>query len=215
MAEFSESKTKDMDVIDCLYRNYEMVGREKKNLAKAWENRRQRMGLGSKIMNGRMDEPGSKDADDAILFMRDLVRNNGLDPIMDELETDDLQVCYGVFEADPREIGRREDEGHLYRKLTTSVKSKVDVVMKKLEKITLKQWTSFSCALAILDGISAACLRPQDSLGCKARDFHIVSGLLQAVLPEEVKNTQSLLRSAHGLVVNHAKHSSCKGAEVL
>ena len=205
---FSSSKVMDKEVMEALYEGYEPVAIEKKKHATLWENRRQRMGFGPKKKNGRVGEPGSKQANDLILFMRKMLKKNGLDPIMDELDQEDVNVCYRVLEADEDCIGDREDEAHLY---PLAEQGNIDSVARKLEKITLKQWTTFTCALAMLDATSAPCLRPQDILGCRARDFHILNGILRAILPTDCKNGDELARSVHGLVVNHSKHSKCKG----
>ena len=202
----------DLGVMRCLYEGYEPVAKEKKKLAELWENRRQRMGFGPKKKNGRVHEPGSKEANELILFMRKLLKKNGIDPIMKELDQDDLDVCYRVLEGEEDLIGERKDEEHLY---PSAEQGGIDRIAKKLERITLDQWTTFSSALAILDATSSPCLRPQDILGCKARDFHILNGLLRAILPTDCKNGEELARSVHGLVVNHTKHSKCKGETLV
>ena len=205
---FSSSRKVDHHVFECLYDGYEPVAQDKKNYAKLWENRRQRMGFGPKKKKGRVGEPGSKEANDLILFIRRLLKENGVNPIMDKLDPADVDVCYRVLEADEDCIGDRKDEAHLY---PSAERANIDGVAKKLEKITLKEWTTFSSALVMLDATSAPCLRPQDILGCKARDFHILNGQLRAILPTDCKNGDELARSVHGLVVNHSKHSKCKG----
>lgn len=198
----------DTDVIEMLYEGYEPVAKEKKRDATLWENRRQRMGFGPKKKNGRCREPGSEKANRLIRFMRKLLKRNGLDPIMNLVNEEDLDVCYRVLEMDEGLIEERTDEAHLYPSVE---RENIERVARKLGGITLKQWTTFNCALAMLDATSAPCLRPQDILGCKARDFHIFNGLLRAILPTDGKNAEELARSVHGLVVNHTKHSNCKG----
>lgn len=199
-------------VMECFYEGYEPVAKEKKKLAELWENKRQRMGFGPKKKNGRVHEPGSTEANELILFMRKLMKKNGIDPIMDKLDQDDRDVCYRVLEGDENLIGERKDEAHLY---PSAEQGGINRVADKLKKITLAQWTTFSCALAVLDATSSPCLRPQDILGCKARDFHILNGLLRAILPTDCKNGEELARSIHGLVVNHTKHSTCKGETLV
>lgn len=191
-----------------LYDGYDPVAKDKKRDATLWENRRQRMGFGPKTKSGRCREPGSAKANRLIVFMRKMLKRNGLDPIMDLVNEEDLNVCYRVLEMDENLIGERKDEAHLYPSVE---RENIDRIAKKLGKITLKQWTTFSCALVMLDATSAPCLRPQDILGCSARDFHILNGLLRAILPTDGKNAEELARSVHGLVVNHTKHSQCKG----
>lgn len=192
----------DLVVMEKLYTGYEPVAIEKKKMATLWLNRRQRMGFGPKKKNGRVREPGSKEANELMLFMRRMMQKNGIDPVMQGLDEEDKNVCYRVLEADEDLIGERVDEAHLY---PSAEQANIDRVAKKLEKITLEQWTTFSAALVILDATSGPCLRPQDILGCKARDFHILNGRLRAILPEDGKNAGELARSIHGLVVNHTK----------
>lgn len=196
-----------------LYEGYEPVAIEKKKMATLWENRRQRMGFGPKKKNGRVREPGSKEANELMLFMRRMMQKNGIDPVMHgcKINEEDLDVCYRVLKADEDKIGERVDEAHLYPE---TERANIDRVAKKLERITLEQWTTFSAALVILDATSGPCLRPQDILGCKARDFHILNERLRAILPEDGKNANELARSIHGLVVNHTKHSKCKGERI-
>lgn len=140
-----------------------------------------------------------------------MLKKNGVDPVMDLVSDEDKEVCHRVLEADPDAIGEHTDEAHLY---PAAERANIDSVARKLKKITLKQWSTFSCALNMLDATSAPCLRPQDILGCKARDFHILDGLLRAVLPEDCKNGEELARSLYGLAVNHTKSSACKGERV-
>lgn len=181
----SKSKKADFEVMEQLYEAYEPVAKDKKRHAPLWENRRQRIGFGPKKKNGRVSEPGSKEANELMLFMRRMMKKNGIDPIMDELNPADVDVCYRVLEADEDLIGERVDEAHLY---PWAERDNIDRVAKKLEKITLEQWTTFSCALVILDATSGPCLRPQDILGCSARDFHILNGLLRAVRTHRIRN---------------------------
>lgn len=122
------------------------------------------------------------------------------------MDEEDLNVCYRVLEMGEDLIGKRKDEAHLY---PTVERDSIDRVAKKLGEITLKPWTTFRAALVMLDATSAPYLRPQAILG--ARDFHILNGLLRTFLPTDCKNGRELVRSVHGLVVNHTKHSKCKG----
>ncbi|CAN0240826.1 unnamed protein product, partial [Scytosiphon promiscuus] len=110
----SNALEKNIRVMECFYEGYEPVAKQKKKIAELWENRRQRMGFGPKKKNGRVHEPGSKEANELILFMRKLMKKNGIDPIMKELDQEDLDVCYRVLEGDEDLIGERKDEAHLY-----------------------------------------------------------------------------------------------------
>lgn len=206
--DLSRTRRADHEVIDIWYTEYEAVAKEKKKLAVIWENKRVRMGYGPKVKGGRTHKSGNNEA---ILFMRKMLKKNGIDPVMDLVSDEDKELCYRVLEADSDTIGEHTDEADLYPE---AERASIEGVARKLEKITLKQWSMFSCALNMLDATSTPCLRPQDILGCKARDFHILDGLLRAILPEDCKNGEESARSEYGLAVNHTKSSQCKGERV-
>lgn len=196
--EFSRARIADLEVVDLWYKQYEFVAKEKKRLAVIWENKRVRMGYGPKVKGGRTHKSGNNEA---ILFMRKMLKENGVNPVMDLVSDEDKEVCYRVLEADSDAIGEHADEAHLYAE---AERASIDGIAKKLKNITLN----------ILDATSAPCLRPQDILGCKARDFHILMGLLRAILPADCKNGEELARGEYGLAVNHTKSSDCKGERV-
>ncbi|CAM9665995.1 unnamed protein product, partial [Pylaiella littoralis] len=100
-------------------------------------------------------------------------------------------------------IGKRDDERHLYPE---KYEEQIDEVVGVLAKagVSTEDLERFSCALHILDSLTSACLRPQDSLGCLACKAYVKNGRLVFVLPPVGKNSRTLVKSVIGMVVNHA-----------
>ncbi|CAM9925120.1 unnamed protein product, partial [Hapterophycus canaliculatus] len=103
--EFSRTRIADQEVVDLWYKQY--VAKEKKRLSIIWENKRVRMGYGPKVKGGRTHKSGNNEA---ILFMRKMLKENGVKPVMYLVSDEDMEVCYWVLEADPDAIGEHSDE---------------------------------------------------------------------------------------------------------
>lgn len=91
----------------------------------------------------------------------------------------------------PRDLGKRLDESHLY---PATRHEKIDEVVDLLwnSGVSDEDLASLSCALQVLDSLTAACLRPQDWLGCLASKVHVRGNRLNFVLPPECKNKDAL-----------------------
>lgn len=109
-----------------------------------------------------------------------------------------------------RYLGKRLDESHLYPETR---RVEIDTVVNLLwdSGVSDEDLASFSCALQILDSLTAACLRPQDWIGCLASKVHVKGTRLNFVMPLECKNKETLERSPTGLVVNHSKSKRTAG----
>lgn len=107
-------------------------------------------------------------------------------------------------------MGRRLTEEHLYPE---EHKQWINKVVEDLasKRVSAEDLENFSGALHILDSLTAACLRPQDSLGCLACQAYMKNGRLVFVLPPKGKNSVSLARNVNGMVVNHAKSERTTG----
>lgn len=88
-----------------------------------------------------------------------------------------------------RLLGKRENEDHLY---PAEYQQQIDEVVKALsdEGVTAKDLEMFSCALHILDSLTAARLRPQDSLRFRACRAYVRNGRLEFFLPPVGKNSK-------------------------
>lgn len=113
-----------------------------------------------------------------------------------------------------RYLGKRLDEDHLY---PDSYRKQIEAVVDMLldSGVSASDLASFSQGLQILDSLTAACLCPQDWLGCLASQVYVKGTRLIFVMPPECKNSEALKKSEVGLVVTHAKSDRTKGECVL
>lgn len=212
--ELSNTADQDWGVFLKLVEGYDPVASDKRNEANAHENSLSRLGNGSKKDKGRLFDV--KEWDDKVDWMGNLVEKNGIKPIMDKLGGADRRkevekMCLEVLsDKGGRLLGKRENEDHLY---PAEYQKQIDEVVKALsdEGVTANDLEMFSCALHILDSLTAACLRPQDSLGFRACRAYVRNGRLEFVLPPVGKNSNTLVKSVLGMVVNHTKADRTAG----
>lgn len=212
--ELSDTSTQDWGVFRVLVNGYEPVATDKRNEANAHENSLSRLGNGSKKDKGRLFDV--QEWEDKVDWLRDLVEKNGIKPIMDKLGDADRQkevidMCMEVLhDKGGSSLGKRQNEDHLYPE---GYKLRIDEVVEVLSGagVSAKDLEMFSCALHILDSFTAACLRPQDSLGFLACQAHRKRGRLVFVLPPIGKNSNTLVKSVLGMVVNHTKADRTAG----
>lgn len=114
------------------------------------------------------------------------MEKNGIKTMLDKLGDDDRRqevesMCMEVLEDNGDALlGKRENEDHLYpEKHRTEIDRAVEAL--KAAKVTAKDVEMFSCALHVLDFLTAACLRPQDSLGFRACEAYVKNGSLEFV----------------------------------
>ncbi|CAN0158023.1 unnamed protein product [Ectocarpus sp. 4 AP-2014] len=152
--------------------------------------------------------------------MANLVEKNGIKPFMDKLGGADRReevksMCMKVLEDNGGvSLGKRDNEDHLYPE---EYQKEIDQVVQALLRpgVTAKDLEMFSCALHVLDSLTAACLRPQDSLGFRACKAYVKHGRLDFVLPPVCKNSNTLLKSVRGMVVKHTKSERTRGKVLL
>ena len=208
----SLSKAQDLDVLGCIFQAYEPVANDKRNEAAAHENDLARIGHGSKVNAGRTMSDWEKECE----FLGKLVKECGIDPVMQKIgdagrREEVIAICLKVLEdGGGASMGTRTDENHLYPEAHRESIDKVVGVLKG-GGVSVEDLERFSGALHILDSLTSACLRPQDSLGCLACRAYIKNGRLVFRLPSVAKNSVTLLKSAAGMVVNHVKDEATTG----
>lgn len=177
------------------------VARTLRNKGAVVDNQNQRDRYGKKFYDGRVGKLCKGWPLKQILeVMRTIVERNGIKPIMDEILGSEIEGSLRLLVADESQIDTRTNEDHL----------KTDWVDTTVERligagITREVVSTFSEALAIIDSISSACLRPQDALGCLARLVHFHEGELRYRMATKSKNFITLARSAHGACIDHDK----------
>lgn len=207
-------RTRDRGVLKNIFDAYDPVAAEKRNEAAAWENDLPRLGHGSKVNKGRTFS--NKDWEGKCRFLADRVKACGIDPIMRAIGDDVhrekvVKLCLDVLaDGDGYEMGIRTDESHLYPE---ERRLEIDEAVRVLDNagVSAEDLERFSGALHILDSLTSACLRPQDSLGCLACKAYMKKDRLVFVLPSVGKNSRALLRHANGMVVNHLKAAEATG----
>lgn len=214
------SPTRDLDslVLKEIFDGYTPVGKEKRNEAAAHENSLARLGRGSKQNAGRTFSV--EEWEDKCKFLADLVEENGIDPIMAKIgdaarREEVVAMCLEVLgDGGEASMGTRTDEIHLYPE---AHRDSIDEVVGILAKagVSAEDLERFSCSLHIVDSLTSACLRPQDSLGCLACKAYIKNGRLVFVLPPVGKNSTALLRNAAGMVVHHKKAKEITGGSFV
>lgn len=212
--ELSSTADQDWAVFGKVVQGYESVASEKKNEATAHENSLPRLGNGSKKDKGRLFD--FKEWKGKQAWVADLVEKNGIKPMLDKLGGADRRqelesMCMKVLEDNGGALlGKRKNEDHLYPE---EHRKEIDQVVEALEgaNVTAKDLEMFSCALHVLDSLTTACLRPQDSLGFRACEAYVKNGSLEFVFPEVCKNSSTLVRSARGMVVKHTKSERTRG----
>ncbi|CAM9311581.1 unnamed protein product, partial [Hapterophycus canaliculatus] len=213
--ELSNTKDQDWGVFRILVDGYEPVASDKKNEVNAHENSLSRLGNGSKKDKGRLFDV--QEWNNRVDWMGDLVEKNGIRPIMDKIGDVDRQkevvaMCLEVLhDKGGKLLGKRENEDHLY---PVEYEERIDEVINVLSGagVSAQDLEMFSCALHILDSLTAACLRPPDSLWFPACKAHRKRGKLVFVLPPVGKNSNTLVKSVLGMVVNHTKADRTAGA---
>lgn len=218
MTKGSPTCGQDFLVFKEIFDAYIPVGREKRNEAAAHENSLARLGRGSKENAGRtfsVEEWGEK-----CKFLAKLVTKNGINPIMAKIgdaarREEVVKMCLDVLgDGGGGSMGTRTDENHLYPE---EIRDKIEEVVTILAEagVSAEDLERFSCSLHIVDSLTSACLRPQDSLGCLACGAYIKKGSLVFRLPPVGKNSASLLRNAAGMVVHHKKAKEIEGGSFL
>ncbi|CAN0342228.1 unnamed protein product [Ectocarpus sp. 6 AP-2014] len=121
-----------------------------------------------------------------------------------------LEDTSGATLKKSRYLGKRLDEDHLY---PDSYRKQIDAVVDMLwnSGVSASDLASISQGLQILDSLTAACLRPQDWLGCLASQVYVKGTRLIFVMPPECKNSEALKKSDIGLVVTRAKSDRTEG----
>lgn len=205
-------------VLKHIFKAYIPVAMEKRNEAAAHENNLARVGRGSKVNAGRTFSVDEWDAKCETLCK--LVRENGIDPIMEKIGDDEtrakvIAMCLEVLQdGGGASMGTRTDESHLY---PDNHKELIDEAVGVLAKagVSVEDLERFSCALHVVDSLTAACLRPQDSLGCMACKAYVKNGRLMFLLPVVGKNSRTLLKNSSGMVVNHVKADETTGESFI
>lgn len=191
--EISSTKDQDLRVLNSIFDGYDPVASDKRNEANAHENSLSRLGNGSKVDKGRTFS--IEDWKDKCKFLADLVEENGIKPIMAKIgdavrRKEVIEMCLDVLhDGGGATIGKRDDERHLYpEKCEEQIDEVVGVLAKAGVSTEDLEW--FSCALHILDSLTSAYLRPQNSLGCLACKAYVKNGRLVFVLPPVGKKLQ-------------------------
>lgn len=207
-----ESEKLDSNVLGKIFQAYEPVATQIRNEAAAHENSLARIGRGSKVNSGRT----MADWEGECKFLGRLVKECGIDPVMQKIgdagrQKEVIEMCLEVLkDGDGVTSGTRVDGSHLYPEAhRESIDKVVDVLYKGF--FSAEDLERFSGALHILDSLTSACLRPQDSLGCLAGRACIKNDRLVFRLPSVAKNSVTLLESASGMVVNHVKDEITTG----
>eukprot|EP00903_Cladosiphon_okamuranus_P018863 g17350.t2 len=203
-----ESPTWEHDkvVLNKIFDAYAPVATAKRDEAAVHENNLARIGRGNKVNKGRTMHEWNTE----LKTLGKLAKECGIDPILAKIGDANrrkgvIAMCLEVLEDGGRaSMGTRPDESHMYPEMH---RDEIDKVVDVLANagVSAEDLERFSCALHIIDSLTSACLRPQDSLGCMARKAYIRNGRLVFVLPSVAKNSKSLLRSAAGMVVHHIK----------
>lgn len=112
----SGTLNQDLKVLQIIDGDYLFVARDKKTLSDAHENDKARVGFGTKFRNGRMHLVGSEECLAGFELLEDLMFRNGIEPFMKKLpdRSRNVDMCMRVLKADPRDIGKRENEDHFY-----------------------------------------------------------------------------------------------------
>lgn len=189
-------------------KDYEPVACRLRNKATIEENNNPRYGYGKKYYQGRIGKICfGWDMMGQLERVKDIMETNGIKPIMDKVGPEDIDLCMYILGGDIHLLLRRDNEDHLKD-------PRVDEIVHRLIQagITLEVVAGFSQALAMIDAITSACLRPQDTLGCLARKVHTFEGSVRAIMPFDAKNFLTLARGNSGGAINHDKSSIARDA---
>lgn len=189
-------------------KDYEPVACRLRNKATIEENNNPRYGYGKKYYQGRIGKVCFDwEMEGQLERVKDIMEENGIKPIMDKVGPEDIDLCLYLLGVDIHLLLKRENEDHLKD-------SRVDAIVDRLigAGVTLQVVSGFSQALAIIDAITSACLRLQDSLGCLPCRVHYFEGVVRAIMPFETKNFLTLARGKHGGAINHDKSDMVRNA---
>lgn len=174
------SVSEDWKVHNYISKSYnDSVARTKRNKGHVVDNENARDRFTKKFYDGRVGKlcygwPLGK----LLGVMKGIVESNGIKPIMDKILPGEVENSLRMLVADEPRIDKRTNEDHLKADW-------VDATVDRLigAGITQQVVSTFSQALATLDSITSACLRPQDALGCLSRYVHYFEGELLYRMP--------------------------------
>ena len=171
------SISEDWKVHNFISKSYnDSVARTQRNKGHVVDNENARDRYTKKFYDGRVGKLcHGWPLRDLLEVMKNVVERNGIKPIMDEILDSEVEGSLRLLVADEARLDKRTNEDHL----------KAEWVDTTVERrligagITRQVVSTFSQALAILDSITSACLRPQDALGCLSRYVHYFEGELR------------------------------------
>lgn len=205
----ASTKTRGIDLLvyTPITVRYEVVANVRKELATTEENNKARVGFFLKIFKGRMCD--LEDENFARMhFLYDGLRCS-TEFITGLISDEETVVFRELLELPPHvDVANRTNEDHLSP--PQHMETITRVVRRMREKgVGGEETATFSQALSVKDGITAACLRSQDSLSIPAYNAYIKAGEMEFILPTTPKNGTQLKQSGHGMAATHVKSKEC------
>lgn len=204
----SSTNEKDRKLVNLFKEDYVRIADRKKCEAKRHEGELAKLGDGRKAHDGKTFPAGSPEYK-LVWFMFQLAKRNGVDPIMNLLDEDDINLCLDILDTEPHLSGVYENEDHL---APLHHKERIAGIIHKLTEngITMNDLCLFGYGFHLMDSVTAGCLRPSDSIGCQAARVHALRGAMNFVMPRGAKNEEALLESELGLALVHRKSKHCE-----
>lgn len=238
VAEVAGTKWKhDADLFVKLDSKYLLTARDKKDKAKQREIENKGLGLGARVIKGKMYSVNNPAQREGIGRLLNRVSRNVIEPFMKKLPDRErnVETCMEILLQHQKRVGqenRDKNEDHLYPEnkrgeidaivdhMTDEIGDEKDKKGKFREEISL-----LSRALTLADNHTSAALRDEDTRGQNAYDLEVLEipgangvekvRLVRCKLPPFFKNRKAMQEKKTGYPVNHVKDESCAKAYVV
>lgn len=216
---------KDVALFDFIDQSYLLTARGKKNASSQRETENKGVGLGARVIKGKMHLVGSTEMVDGVDRLLESVFRNVIYPFMEKLpdRRKNVDMCMDVLLQHKRRVGVEEkdkNEDHLYPEVW---RGEIDAIVDHMivvKGVTRVEVSLLSRALVLADNHTAAALRDEDTRGQNACDVDAIeipgvsSGekvkLVRCELPPFFKNRKAMQKKKTGYPVNHVKDERCE-----
>ena len=194
---------KDTELFSSIDARFQSVQQQFKMKSSVSTNRDGQFGDSRKIKTGRMLQYSHEN----LVNFYDMfvtIEKNGIRPLVSKVSDEDYETCKRILRENRDYVVEREDEAHLF---TDEVKLAAQRLVDK--GVTCSDVSLMSMAIFLNDSVSSPCIRPQDRKRIYARYTHYdKEDCLIDRLPDDCKDSASLLRQDEGMTCVHPKHAS-------